>query len=106
MLEGIGFKYINEVDPFDGGPHYRAVLKEITPIQNIMSGTISSSRTFKEKESYHLMISIPCDEGEFLGAKVVANIIKEKSKILIILSPEDEENLDLDENIQTSAILI
>ena len=22
MLERIGFKYVNHIDPFDGGPHY------------------------------------------------------------------------------------
>ena len=27
MLENIGFKYTHEVDPFDGGPHYRAKLR-------------------------------------------------------------------------------
>lgn len=31
MLENIGFKYTSEVDPFDGGPHYRAVLSELKP---------------------------------------------------------------------------
>jgi arginine N-succinyltransferase len=34
MLESIGFKYINEVDPFDGGPHYRCQLTEIKPIKD------------------------------------------------------------------------
>jgi len=34
MLESIGFQYTNEVDPFDGGPHYRAKKKDITLIKN------------------------------------------------------------------------
>ena len=34
MLEKIGFKYTNEVDPFDGGPHYRAKTSDITIIKN------------------------------------------------------------------------
>lgn len=33
MLEDIGFHYINEVDPFDGGPHYRAQVQDIKPIR-------------------------------------------------------------------------
>lgn len=33
MLEGIGFKYSEEVCPFDGGPHYRARTSEITLIK-------------------------------------------------------------------------
>jgi len=34
MLEKIGFRYVKEVDPFDGGPHYRAELSQLTPIKN------------------------------------------------------------------------
>lgn len=36
MLEEIGFEYIHEVDPFDGGPHYRARTQSLAPIQNGM----------------------------------------------------------------------
>jgi arginine N-succinyltransferase len=34
LLENIGFKYLEEVDPFDGGPHYGCVTKEILPIKS------------------------------------------------------------------------
>jgi arginine N-succinyltransferase len=34
LLESIGFKYLNEVDPFDGGPHYGANLKDISVVKN------------------------------------------------------------------------
>lgn len=33
LLEGIGFEYLDEVDPFDGGPHYGAKTKDILPIK-------------------------------------------------------------------------
>lgn len=32
LLETIGFKYLEEVDPFDGGPHYGCLTKEILPV--------------------------------------------------------------------------
>ncbi len=35
MLEKVGFVYTDEVDPFDGGPHYRAKTKEIEPIKKL-----------------------------------------------------------------------
>lgn len=35
MLESIGFKYIYEVDPFDGGPHYRAKKNDISLFKDI-----------------------------------------------------------------------
>lgn len=33
LLESIGFKYIDEVDPFDGGPHFACRTEEIEPIK-------------------------------------------------------------------------
>ena len=34
LLESIGFKYLHEVDPFDGGPHYGANVEDITLVKN------------------------------------------------------------------------
>lgn len=33
LLESIGFNYLDEVDPFDGGPHYGCKFSEIAPIK-------------------------------------------------------------------------
>ena len=33
LLESIGFEYLDEVDPFDGGPHYGAKTENILPIK-------------------------------------------------------------------------
>lgn len=33
LLESIGFEYLEEVDPFDGGPHYGVKLRDILPIK-------------------------------------------------------------------------
>ncbi len=33
MLEKIGFRFLNQVDPFDGGPHFGASFSKITPIR-------------------------------------------------------------------------
>ena len=42
MLEKIGFKYLNQIDPFDGGPHYGALTNEVAPIQNTQKTKIAS----------------------------------------------------------------
>lgn len=42
LLERIGFKYLDAVDPFDGGPHYGAKLKEITLIKRLKKVRLSS----------------------------------------------------------------
>ncbi|EQC43446.1 arginine N-succinyltransferase [Bacteriovorax sp. Seq25_V] len=41
MLESIGFEYNHEVDPFDGGPHYRCELKDLKPVKELFKATIS-----------------------------------------------------------------
>ena len=33
LLESIGFSYLDEVDPFDGGPHFGAKTQEVAPIK-------------------------------------------------------------------------
>jgi arginine N-succinyltransferase len=33
LLESVGFNYIDEVDPFDGGPHYEVKTSEVGPIK-------------------------------------------------------------------------
>lgn len=33
LLESIGFEYLDEVDPFDGGPHYGCKTEDILPIK-------------------------------------------------------------------------
>lgn len=34
LLEKLGFKYLNEVDPFDGGPHFGVLTQEVPLIKN------------------------------------------------------------------------
>jgi arginine N-succinyltransferase len=37
MLERIGFRYAERIDPFDGGPHFEASLEQISLIQQLRS---------------------------------------------------------------------
>ena len=49
LLESIGFEYLDEVDPFDGGPHYGSKTENILPIkqgQKLRIGEIKDA-TFK-----------------------------------------------------------
>jgi arginine N-succinyltransferase len=55
MLESIGFKYMNEVDPFDGGPHYRCLQTEIKPIKERYSGKLNTDFD-KSKDSRSLLV--------------------------------------------------
>lgn len=44
LLESIGFEYLDEVDPFDGGPHYGCDTKDILPIKRGKTLRVSEAR--------------------------------------------------------------
>lgn len=33
LLEGVGFRYVDRIDPFDGGPHYEAKVADVTLVR-------------------------------------------------------------------------
>jgi arginine N-succinyltransferase len=41
MLERIGFRYAEHIDPFDGGPHYEAATAEVSLIKQYRSCRVS-----------------------------------------------------------------
>jgi arginine N-succinyltransferase len=69
MLESIGFKYTQEVDPFDGGPHYRCPLNEIKPIKNKFRGTLSFEG-YDSKSSKEMLVAIPQKDHDFFALKL------------------------------------
>jgi len=88
MLENIGFKFTNEVDPFDGGPHYRVPLKEILPIKNMIEGTIQTTPKFNEEESSNYLITLPTEKGQFYSIKIKANVNHTfKDDVTMVLEP-------------------
>ena len=42
MLEQIGFKYVERIDPFDGGPHYEAKIADVSVIQQYRACRLST----------------------------------------------------------------
>lgn len=40
MLERIGFRYSNHIDPFDGGPHYEANLSEVSLVRHFRTAMV------------------------------------------------------------------
>jgi arginine N-succinyltransferase len=42
LLRRIGFRYAERVDPFDGGPHFTAMIDEVTLVQNTQHRVIES----------------------------------------------------------------
>lgn len=94
MLESIGFEYINEVDPFDGGPHYRCPLKELKPVKEMF--TPDFSFTEKEGDSWYL-IHTPNKDFSFSAKCVKAT--KQGNNLAIEKRFEDHFNKEeLDQN--------
>lgn len=42
LLEKLGFKYLNEVDPFDGGPHFGTLTQDVPLIKGVRHAEVSS----------------------------------------------------------------
>ncbi len=85
MLEKIGFKYMKEVDPFDGGPHYRAELKNIDPIKKFFEATVSFEKTKEKKHEF--LITTEHEKFSFVCLKVKG--VHKKNKLII----EDKHRL-------------
>lgn len=74
MLEGIGFKYTFEVDPFDGGPHYRCPLKEIKPIKEKITGHLITNKSFDASQSRDVLISLEHPEYDFFAVRASVQV--------------------------------
>jgi arginine N-succinyltransferase len=69
MLESIGFEYTFEVDPFDGGPHYRCPLAEIKPIKEKITGTLVSAKEFNSQVSRDVLINLEHPDYDFFSLR-------------------------------------
>ena len=74
MLENIGFKYTFEVDPFDGGPHYRCPLKDIKPIKEKITGLLISNKSFRADEAREVLINIEHPDYDFFAFKTLIQV--------------------------------
>lgn len=87
MLEEIGFYYTQEVDPFDGGPHFRCPLKDILVIKEKIIGAIKSVKQLPTYAKFHLLhinALVPAKEASFNAVKILA--VAENNQILILES--------------------
>ena len=102
MLESIGFKYTNEVDPFDGGPHYRAPLKEIKPVKEMFEVEILIRDSIIKSDTTQILASLPTSDGTFKAAYITGNLNKGKPNSFII-DPNEAKILKLSEDFKTFA---
>ena len=72
MLRRIGFQYANQIDPFDGGPHFIANTGDISLIQQSRYGLLQPIAT-PPQDSYDALIAAELDNGEFRAIKTKAH---------------------------------
>lgn len=80
MLEKIGFTYTNEVDPFDGGPHYRAKLTDISLVKEYREYSYTSQPVADSREM-EVLANFKNESHEFFAMKVKAFISNENESI-------------------------
>lgn len=64
ILERVGFKYLEEVDPFDGGPHFGVATEDISIVRSAKKATVVS--TTKGHFNQRALLGIERD-GAFMG---------------------------------------
>lgn len=74
MLESAGFKYTYEVDPFDGGPHYRCPLKEIKPIKEKITGLLITNKSFNKDKAREVILSLEHPDHDFFAFRTLLEV--------------------------------
>lgn len=76
MLEKIGFRYVERVDPFDGGPHFEAPVKDISLIQRHRSAKVSLGVLSDLSGAEDVLVAVERDSGRnrFRAARTRARL--------------------------------
>ncbi len=61
MLGRIGFRYVERVDPFDGGPHYEARVDDVSLVRQFQTAKLSSEALKSSEQD--LMVGIESKRG-------------------------------------------
>lgn len=65
MLEKLGFKHHNRVDPFDGGPHFEANTDEIPVVRDTKRTRLAEPSKDEAGLAQHGIVSVLDEDGEF-----------------------------------------
>jgi arginine N-succinyltransferase len=95
LLESIGFEYLHEVDPFDGGPHYGADLDKISVVAKTTAATVVAHG---ERGHYSggSLVGLRQD-GQFRAVWSAADVRKEGDRTNVALPAAAMKSLDVGE---------
>ncbi len=100
MLESIGFEYTQEVDPFDGGPHYRCKTSLIKPIREMRKLKVFKAST--EKLETRVLVNLDNLGLQFASAMLACEVVEDK----IYISEKDLNKLKIIENKPLDVIFL
>lgn len=69
MLERIGFKYANHIDPFDGGPHYEANLSDVTLVRHFRTASVGKEPWDLEAQEMLVGVTRPTGPNRFRAVR-------------------------------------
>ena len=95
MLESIGFQYTNEVDPFDGGPHYRARIDDIQTIQDLTDLVYNGAEEVS-KNGQNVLIQLDDSKRDSFQA-IMAPIVRSGDSFTLDSQVAKEFNLKVGE---------
>ncbi len=61
MLERIGFKYSDHIDPFDGGPHFEANLSDVSLVRHFRTATVGKEPW--DLEAPEVLVGVTREKG-------------------------------------------
>lgn len=91
MLRAVGFRYLNQIEPFDGGPYYGAARRGVSLIRRTVSGRLAASR---RDLSARGLVCVEPVRGEFRAAFAAFRV--EAGKVSV--SQETQDLLDASKN--------
>lgn len=93
LLESIGFSYLDEVDPFDGGPHYGANVSQILPITQGRRLKVTEFKDAAYKEQGLVATTTESFKASLASADVRGNDVALPPKIRQLLGIEVGEEV-------------
>ena len=102
MLERIGFKYVERVDPFDGGPHFEADTAQIPLVQALRVAKVSGEDFVALPDGASWLVSVERDSGKnrFRAVRTLAEFDKKR----VMLPKKVRALLEVEEGDRVSCI--
>ena len=102
MLERIGFRYVERVDPFDGGPHFEARTQDVLLVRQFRSARIGAEPLAEEEGAEVMLVGLDRDSprNRFRAVRTAARLDDQ----VILLPPLAREVLGVATGSRVGAI--